>query len=172
MIERRGAFGMIVSLNFERFPRMLEAYTRCVMARNEATTRTYGGGLLRWQVEISSQLLLRDLSAEIPAITLAKACGLSRSYFAKAFKISMGAPPHRWVVRERIRRSVYMLERAEDSISAIALDCGFADQSHFTRAFRGAMGVSPAAWRRRRLAGMPVAHTSPVACDDYARPSI
>jgi AraC-like DNA-binding protein len=33
----------------------------------------------------------------------------------------------------------------------IALDTGFSEQSHFTRAFRGATGVSPGEWRRRAL---------------------
>lgn len=140
------------------------------MARNEAaTTRAHGGGLLPWQVEVTSRLLTLDLCADVQTKTLADICGLSRSYFAKAFKISMGAPPHRWIVRERIRRAVKMLERAEESISAIALTCGFADQSHFTRAFRVAMGVSPAAWQRRRQAGMPVAHHSLALCDREGR---
>jgi AraC family transcriptional regulator len=33
-------------------------------------------------------------------------------------------------------------------IAEIALDCGFADQSHFTRVFQRAAGMSPGAWRR------------------------
>lgn len=37
------------------------------------------------------------------------------------------------------------------SISEIALACGFADQSHFTRAFTKATNFSTAAWRRQML---------------------
>jgi len=47
-----------------------------------------------------------------------------------------------------------MLERTDERISVIALSCGFSDQSHLTRMFRTRIGLSPAAWRRRRKAGM------------------
>jgi AraC family transcriptional regulator len=124
------------------------------MEFGQTPERAAPGGLAPWQVELASQLLLRDISADVPGEELASLCGLSRSYFAKAFKISLGAPPHRWVVQERIRRAAEMLERTNESISVIALSCGFADQSHFTRAFRAAVGASPAAWRRRRWAGV------------------
>jgi AraC-like DNA-binding protein len=33
-------------------------------------------------------------------------------------------------------------------LATVALECGFADQSHFTRRFKGSVGVTPAAWRR------------------------
>jgi AraC family transcriptional regulator len=125
------------------------------MDHGQTPERAVGGGLAPWQVELASQLLLADLSAEVPGEQLASLCGLSRSYFAKAFKVSLGAPPHRWVVQERLRRAAEMLEATSESISVIALSCGFADQSHFTRAFREAVGVSPGAWRRRRRARSP-----------------
>jgi AraC family transcriptional regulator len=34
------------------------------------------------------------------------------------------------------------------SLTEIALACGFADQSHFTKAFTRRIGISPGAWRR------------------------
>jgi AraC family transcriptional regulator len=133
------------------------------MEHGQTPERASPGGLAPWQVELASQLLLDDISADVPGRELASLCGLSRSYFAKAFKISLGAPPHRWVVQERIRRAAEMLEQTNESISVIALSCGFADQSHFTRAFRTALGASPAAWRRRRQAGAGP-RSSPPAC--------
>jgi AraC-like DNA-binding protein len=38
----------------------------------------------------------------------------------------------------------------EESLSQIALSCGFADQSHFSRLFRREVKASPANWRRQR----------------------
>jgi AraC-like DNA-binding protein len=98
--------------------------------------------------------LLRDLGDNHPVSELASACGLSRSHFAKAFKVSMGTPPHRWLLRQRIHRAGEMLERTEESISVIAASCGFADQSHLTRMFHAMIGSSPADWRRQRKAGV------------------
>jgi AraC-like DNA-binding protein len=112
------------------------------------------GGLAPWQVELTLKSLLRDLCADCPVGELAHRCGLSRSYFTRAFRISVGTPPHRWLVRQRVRRACEMLERSDENISAIAFLCGFADQSHLTRMFRAAVGTSPAAWRRLRRAGV------------------
>jgi AraC-like DNA-binding protein len=44
-----------------------------------------------------------------------------------------------------------MLEDRKKSLVDIALDAGFSEQSHFTRVFTAANGVSPHAWRRSRL---------------------
>ncbi len=116
-------------------------------------TRKAAGGLAPWQGELAARLLLSDLCADPHVTELARRCGLSRSYFTKAFKVSMGLPPHRWLVRRRIQRAEELLERTDDSICAIAAACGFADQSHLTRIFHAAIGTSPAAWRRARRAG-------------------
>ena len=136
------------------------------MAHRKDVQKVAGGGLAHWQVELALRLLLRDLGDDSPVADLASRCGLSRSYFVRAFKLSMGTPPHRWLVRERVHRAGEMLERTNTSISAIAVSCGFSDQSHLTRVFRASIGSSPAAWRRQRKAGVappiPSVTASPV----------
>ena len=123
-------------------------------------------GLTPWQTDVALRLLRRDLCVDFPVEKLASLCGLSRSYVTRAFKVSMGTPPHRWLVRQRIRRAEEMLEGSKESISAIALSCGFSDQSHLTRMFHAAVGCSPAAWRRQRRAGV-----APPKAAVAARPS-
>lgn len=110
------------------------------------------GGLAGWQREVAVRLLLDDLAGDRPVAELAGRCGLSRSHFIRAFKASMGLPPHHWLMRRRVERARELLARSDDSIAAIAASCGFADQSHLTRVFHAATGASPAAWRRRRKA--------------------
>ena len=110
------------------------------------------GGLAPWQVELVAGLLLNQLSRGLPVAELARRCGLSRSHFTRAFKASVGLPPHRWLMLFRIARARDRLETSADSIADIAFDCGFADQSHLTRVFHDVIGVSPAAWRRRARA--------------------
>jgi AraC family transcriptional regulator len=107
-------------------------------------------GLAAWQLNLALQLLLGDLAGDNSLTWLACQCGLSRSHFSKAFKISMGQPPHRWLMRRRIARARSMLARSDESIAEIAISCGFADQSHLTRVFHSVVGSSPAAWRRPR----------------------
>jgi AraC family transcriptional regulator len=124
------------------------------MAHGQDVQKVTGGGLAHWQLELALRLLLRDLGDDSSVADLASRCGLSRSYFVRAFKLSMGMPPHRWLVRERVHRAAEMLERTNKSISTIAVSCGFSDQSHLTRVFCATIGSSPAAWRRQRKAGV------------------
>jgi AraC family transcriptional regulator len=115
---------------------------------------TRQGGLAHWQVDLALRLLLNDSGSGHSLKQIAAHCGLSRSYFEKAFKISLGTPPHRWLVRQRIERAGEKLEQTNDSVSSIALSCGFTDQSHLTRVFGAVVGSSPAAWRRQRKASV------------------
>jgi AraC-like DNA-binding protein len=115
---------------------------------------TRQSGLARWQVDLALRLLLNDSSSDHSIRQIAAHCGLSRSYFEKAFKASLGTPPHRWLVRQRIRQAEQKLEQTNDSVSSIALSCGFTDQSHLTRVFGAIVGSSPAAWRRQRKANV------------------
>lgn len=51
-------------------------------------------------------------------------------------------------VNRAVRRAKAVLNDRSLTFSDIALICGFADQSHFTRVFRREIGVSPGRWRR------------------------
>lgn len=123
------------------------------MTRSRAASKfTRRAGLARWQVDLAVRLLLSDSGSGHSLKQIAAHCGLSRSYFEKAFKVSFGTPPHRWLVQQRIQRAGEKLEQTSDSVSSIALSCGFTDQSHLTRVFGAMVGSSPAAWRRQRKA--------------------
>jgi AraC-like DNA-binding protein len=108
------------------------------------------GGLAPWQERRVKEMLLDDLQADLALADLARACGLSARHFARAFKATTGLPPHRWLLRRRVEHAQELLEGTNDSLSAIALACGFADQSHLSRVFQGLAGSSPGAWRRQR----------------------
>ncbi len=60
----------------------------------------------------------------------------------------MGVAPHRSLLNRRVELAKDLLRSRASSLSEIALRCGFADQSHFTRVFTRRAGVSPGAWRR------------------------
>jgi AraC-like DNA-binding protein len=81
---------------------------------------------------------------------VAGVCGLSTTYFAKAFKQATGAPPHAWLVMRRIERAKRLLSESTLEIAEIALACGFVDQSHLSRTFVKRERCSPGKWRRLR----------------------
>ena len=73
---------------------------------------------------------------------------LSVSHFSRAFRVSTGLPPHQWLLRQRVKAAKQLMTVRDLPLSEIAISAGFANQSHFTRVFSAAVGVSPAAWRR------------------------
>ena len=79
---------------------------------------------------------------------VADQCGLSSSYFSRAFKRESGLPPHRWLMKRRVERARELLRKSDLHLAEIAQICGFVDQSHFARVFSKIEGCSPACWRR------------------------
>jgi AraC family transcriptional regulator len=109
------------------------------------------GGLAPWQIRCATDLMTERLSEDISLSVPAVACGLSVGYFARAFRISMGMLPYRWLKLQRLLRAKVLLRVANVSLSDVAADCGFADQSHFTRVFTSVVGASPGVWRKQVL---------------------
>ncbi len=90
-----------------------------------------------------------NLGEDLSVAALADVACLSVHHFARAFRGSFGETPHRFVQRRRIARATAMLSRTSAPIAAIALDCGFANQSHFTTAFKSVTGATPSAFRQQ-----------------------
>jgi AraC family transcriptional regulator len=132
-------------------------FVDCIMlALGCHIAQTYGGpetipprgGLAPWQERRAKEIIEANLDGEIPLTQLARECGLSTGHFSRAFKDTMGIPPHQWLLRRRIENAMRLLRDQQLSLPEVALACGFSDQSHFTRVFAKLSGTSPGAWRR------------------------
>ena len=108
------------------------------------------GGLSPFQAERAKEFLAAQVERDVSLAEVASHCGLSRGHFAKAFRTTVGTTPHRWRQGYRIDRAKDLLCDGDLPIADIALTCGFADQSHFTRIFSRMVGEGPASWRRRQ----------------------
>lgn len=85
---------------------------------------------------------------DITVDALAREAGLSRVHLTRAFAQQFGVPPHIYLNAVRLERAqAGML--AGQSLAEVAAGCGFADQSHFSRRFKGSVGVAPGAWLRQ-----------------------
>jgi AraC family transcriptional regulator len=82
--------------------------------------------------------------------SLAREASLSPFRFLRAFKEAVGASPHQFLLRLRLRDAARRLLDTRDAVTAIAYEVGFEDLSNFTHAFRAEFGMSPRAWRMRR----------------------
>jgi AraC family transcriptional regulator len=90
------------------------------------------------------------LDARLTVETLAREIGLSPAHFARAFRESLGRPPHQYLLGLRLERARRLLETTQASLSEIAQRVGFADQAHLTRLFKRTFGITPGALARRR----------------------
>jgi AraC family transcriptional regulator len=113
-------------------------------------SRPVRGGLAPWQVRRAKEILCANLDGSVPLKEVARECRLSVSHFSRAFRRTMGVPPHKWLLTRRIEVAKERLRDHQLSLLDVALACGFADQSHLTRVFTCVVGLSPGAWRRAR----------------------
>lgn len=80
---------------------------------------------------------------------LAAMAGLSVSQFERRFRRAFGSSPHQYLIRVRVENAANRLLESNQTVSAIALECGFYDHAHFSRSFRRIMNVSPSDYRTR-----------------------
>lgn len=108
------------------------------------------GGLAPGALRRVREHIHQRLAERIELSDLAQIAGLSECHFARAFKQSVGMPPHRYVLQRRIEAAALMIERTDRPLSEIALDVGFSDQSHFTRMFSRLARQTPREFRHQR----------------------
>lgn len=106
-------------------------------------------GLAPWQERRAQELMQSRLAARITMAEVAGECGLTASYFARAFRRTVGVSPHRYLTEIRIKEAKAYLLTSEFALADVAILCGFGDQSYFTRVFTTTVGTSPGAWRRQ-----------------------
>jgi AraC family transcriptional regulator len=84
-----------------------------------------------------------NLGQDLSLQSIAEVSGLSASYFKTAFRTSVGHPVHQYVIQRRVERARSLLAAGEMPISQIALETGFAHQSHLAYHMRRVLGVTP-----------------------------
>ena len=79
----------------------------------------------------------------ISIASLAAACNLSVSALERRFRKHLDKTPHQYITEMRLEHSRRLLSNSDKAIGTIALETGFSDHSHFTRAFRRHYGIAP-----------------------------
>ncbi|OLU15149.1 AraC family transcriptional regulator [Pseudomonas sp. PA1(2017)] len=113
-------------------------------------------GLEPRAVSLAKELLAARLGEPPSLEELAAAVNLSPFHFARVFRRATGLPPHAWLQQRRLEQARALL-RDGCAPLGVALQLGFADQSHLTRQFKQVYGVGPGEYRK-------ACHRSPVAC--------
>jgi AraC family transcriptional regulator len=106
------------------------------------------GGLAPRQIRRVLDYIDAHLQDDLGLVELATIAGLSPHHFVGAFKISVGKPPHQFVLERRVQRAVELLRDSDRTIAEIAHAAGFSSQSHLTANFGRVTGLTPSRFRR------------------------
>ncbi|MEM8857481.1 MAG: AraC family transcriptional regulator [Chloroflexota bacterium] len=106
-------------------------------------------GLPQSQLERVIDYMKANLAQDISILDLATLTSMSKSHFSRSFKRSVGIAPYQYMMQQRVERAKQLLKQQSIAISTIALDCGFANQTHLTKVFRQMTGVTPKAYQKR-----------------------
>ncbi len=101
----------------------------------------------RWLRRVSELLRERCTDSWNLAAVAAEA-GVHPGYLATSFRRHFGCTIGDFVRRQRIALACRALTEDDTPLADVALRAGFADQSHFTRAFKRELGLTPAAYRK------------------------
>ncbi len=111
--------------------------------------RLPGGGLPPNRLKQVLSYIEENLATEISLEDIAQVAGVSISHCKAQFRKSVGMPAHQYMIRRRVERATEMLAQGKLPISQIALEAGFAHQSHLARHMRRLLGITPKALQRR-----------------------
>jgi AraC-like DNA-binding protein len=125
----------------------LENFTRAVSEARGRMTRAH--------MTRMKDYLRRNFAAKVSARDVAAAAGLSVSRALHLFHKESGMALSTYIARQRIDYARYLLKNTDHSMADIASECGFFDQSHFTKTFRAFEGAPPLRYRRKIRATPP-----------------
>jgi AraC-like DNA-binding protein len=91
------------------------------------------------------EYLRAHLDEPVQTAALAAISGLTECHLIRSFHLEFGLPPHAYHLRLRLAVAAELLSNGL-SVSTVAFECGFADQSHLSRKFKEVYGLTPAAW--------------------------
>jgi AraC family transcriptional regulator len=129
-------------------PLAAEGFALELLAATSRETRPerHGGRPKAWLR--SAEELLRANRGDCLGLTeLADAVGVHPTHLARAFRARYGTSVGEYGRRVRLAWAATELACSDTGIATIAMQAGFADQSHFTRVFKRYVGVTPARYR-------------------------
>lgn len=123
---------------------MLERMMDAIKQNRQYPSSVLLGAALKYMQEHLHEDISRDDVADV-------AC-LSPSHFSRVVKQTFGHSFTDLLARMRVEKARELLSRTEKSLIRICLDCGFSDQSYFTKVFQKYTGRTPGEYRRSQRA--------------------
>ena len=118
--------------------------------------KTEGTKVTFHELRAPIEYIYQHFGSCISVASLAGACNISVSALERRFKKHLKKTPHQYISDVRLDNARRLLRETDKPIGTIALETGFADHSHFTRAFSRKFGNPPSAERRIRTSDQPL----------------
>ena len=96
------------------------------------------------------EYIQRHFSEPMSVEQLAEATHLSISALERRFKKHLSINPRQYIIEFRLEQARYLLMETRKSIATIALETGFSDHSHFTKAYKKRFQLIPSHDRKRQ----------------------
>jgi len=100
-------------------------------------------------LQAAIDLARRRYAEPLKVADLAEAAGLTATQLERALRKAVGMSPKQLLIRTRLDEAMRRLDDTDLTLATIAGQCGFYDQSSFTRQFQRAVGMTPGAYRTR-----------------------
>lgn len=105
-------------------------------------------GLSKRRLQRVIDYIHSHLAGDLSLVELAQIVSVSPSHFNLLFKQATGLPVHQYVIRSRVERASRLLVNDKLPLSEVALQAGFASQSHMASCMQRVAGVTPGTLRR------------------------
>jgi AraC-like DNA-binding protein len=115
--------------------KLKELIVSILLGRNNPELAAYFQSLLKSDAPPLSQIMEANFCYNLALEEFAKLSHRSLSTFKRDFRKYYNQPPGKWLLQKRLEYSAVLLKNPALNVSQIALDCGFEDLSHFSRAF-------------------------------------
>ncbi len=102
------------------------------------------------QVLLAARYIQLNYMHPISAADIAAASGFSPNHLSKKFRQTAGIGTHEYLIQVRLQHAALALSSTEDSITQIALGCGFSDSNYFKDVFKKHFGLTPRDYRRKQ----------------------
>jgi AraC-like DNA-binding protein len=106
-------------------------------------------------VALAIEYIKNNLDQPISRDEVARACNMSYGYFSRIFRQRTGHTFSDLLNTFRVEQACALMDESSLNINQIALDCGFSDQSYFSKVFHRYVGATPKEYRRRAGAAQP-----------------
>lgn len=124
---------------------LISFLSRLILRHGHESSGACNAGVHAGAIQNVCQYIRTHYAQDLSLSRLSSVACLSPFYFQRLFLKTTGMSPHDYLIQVRIKKARDLLSQGHDIVD-VALDTGFVDQSHFTRSFKRAMGITPGSY--------------------------